>query len=59
MTGDPVKSVPLPSGPASLCFEKDDFMKVRLGEQMQKSAFLYYVLVGGVWEFIQLEISVP
>lgn len=27
MTGDPVKSVPLPSGPASLCFEKDDFMK--------------------------------
>ena len=29
MTGDPVKSVPLPSGPASLCFEKDDFMKVR------------------------------
>ncbi|KAL4237416.1 Conserved oligomeric Golgi complex subunit 2 [Mactra antiquata] len=27
MTGDPVKSVPLPSGPASLCFDKDDFMK--------------------------------
>ncbi|WAR18458.1 COG2-like protein [Mya arenaria] len=27
MTGDPVKSVPLPSGPASLCFDKDEFMK--------------------------------
>ena len=29
MTGDPVKSVPLPSGPASLCFDKDEFMKVK------------------------------
>lgn len=28
MTGDPVKAVPLPSGPASLCFDKDEFMKV-------------------------------
>ncbi|XP_045170121.2 conserved oligomeric Golgi complex subunit 2-like [Mercenaria mercenaria] len=27
MTGDPVKSVPLPNGPASLCFDKDEFMK--------------------------------
>ncbi|KAH3850726.1 conserved oligomeric Golgi complex subunit 2-like [Dreissena polymorpha] len=27
MTGDPVKTAPLPSGPASLCFDKDDFMK--------------------------------
>lgn len=27
MTGDPVKNIPLPSGPASLCFDKDEFMK--------------------------------
>lgn len=27
MTGDPIKSVPLPSGPASLCFDKDEFLK--------------------------------
>ncbi|XP_076099685.1 conserved oligomeric Golgi complex subunit 2-like [Mytilus galloprovincialis] len=27
MTGDPNKAVPLPSGPASLCFDKDVFMK--------------------------------
>lgn len=27
MTGDPNKTVPLPSGPASLCFDKDVFMK--------------------------------
>ncbi|KAK3093714.1 hypothetical protein FSP39_019157 [Pinctada imbricata] len=27
MTGDPNKGVPLPSGPASLCFDKDVFMK--------------------------------
>lgn len=30
MTGDPNKAVPLPSGPASLCFDKDVFMKVIL-----------------------------
>ena len=28
MTGDPNKGLPLPSGPASLCFDKDIFMQV-------------------------------
>lgn len=28
MTGDPNKALPLPSGPASLCFDKDVFMQV-------------------------------
>ena len=48
MTGDPVRSVPLPSGPASLCFEKDDFMKVRRRNMTKKSNDSCLFIVGGV-----------
>lgn len=45
MTGDPNKAVPLPSGPASLCFDKDVFMKVIMLAAPKIKALYLLVLI--------------